>query len=79
MNDSSSDSHIQNVEVPQTGAVISRSVYFYNCAGEFIRVRHYRPRRNRLRAALLRFRLLASRARRRARSAVRAIASVFGL
>ena len=29
MNDSRSDSHIQNVEVPQTGAIISRGEYLF--------------------------------------------------
>jgi hypothetical protein len=62
MNDCVSDSHVQTVEVSQTGAIISRSVYYYSYAGELIRVRHYGPRRGRWRAALLHFRLLARRA-----------------
>ncbi len=33
MNDCSSDSQIQTVEVPQTGAIISRSVYYYDREG----------------------------------------------
>jgi hypothetical protein len=60
MNACKSGSHIECVEVPQTGATLSRSVYDYNCAGELIRARHY----GRWRAALLLFRLLASRVRR---------------
>jgi len=66
---------------PQTGAIISRSVYFYDSKGEFIRVRHYgpRPRRGRWRVAVLRLRLLASRARRRAGATIRGLAGKVGL
>jgi hypothetical protein len=47
MSDCSSYSHIQSIEVPQTGAIISRSTYFYNSEGGFIRVRHYGPKARR--------------------------------
>ena len=45
MHDSSSDRRVQVVEVPCTGTIISRSVYSYDRNGEFIRARHYGPRR----------------------------------
>jgi hypothetical protein len=63
MNGCNSDSRIQTVELAQTGAILSRSVYDYNCAGDLIRVRHYCPkfRRGRRWAAPLRLRLLARR------------------